>query len=98
MADLDGIFGNVPDGGIVYLSDSLNLAEVAAFSTKPYDKNLEILDYELRPTKHGHGITRDTKDEKGFIILTGIFTNGKFEPEYVFVSNDLINKYDKLGL
>ncbi|OGV34729.1 MAG: hypothetical protein A2020_00325 [Lentisphaerae bacterium GWF2_45_14] len=75
-----------PDGTFSIKIDSLNLAEAASFSTKPYDPILDATIYQLRILKNGRWLSRDPINEQGGNAL------------YVFVDNDSINYFDYLGL
>ena len=56
-----------------------------------------ISGYRYYDANMGRWINRDPKDEFGFKTQTGINRHG-FEPLYVMVGNDAINKWDYLGL
>ncbi|MFZ2656574.1 MAG: RHS repeat-associated core domain-containing protein [Victivallales bacterium] len=62
------------------------LAEIASFSTKPYDKNLDAFIYPFRILKEGRWLSRDPLGEEGGENLYG------------FVQNNSINYFDSLGL
>lgn len=62
------------------------LAAVASFSTKPYDKDLDAFLYQFRILKYGRWMSRDPMDESGGANLYGM------------AGNDAVNKWDYLGL
>jgi RHS repeat-associated protein len=63
-----------------------DLAAVASFSAKPYDKDLDAFLYQLRILKYGKWLSRDPIEEKGGANLYG------------FVGNDPVNRWDMLGM
>jgi len=75
-----------PDPKIIVKSGSKadELAEVASFSTKPYDKDMDAFIYPCRILKEGRWLSRDRIEEVGGLNL---YSTG----------NDLINKFDPFG-
>ena len=62
------------------------LAAIASFSTKPYDKYLDAFLYQMRILKDGRWMSRDPIEEQGGVNL------------YVLVNNNPVNKWDLLGM
>ena len=62
------------------------LATIASFSTKPYDKDLDAFLYELRITRLGRWLSRDPIGENGGVN------------RYGFVSNNTVSNKDYLGM
>ena len=61
------------------------LAEIASFSSKPYDMDLKALLFQKRIQRHCRWWSRDPIGEKGGVGL------------YLLTNNDTINKWDYLG-
>jgi RHS repeat-associated protein len=83
-----GRYGYSPFGEIAAQSGDMADAFTHRFSTKPFDAETGLAVYQLRPYNPplGRWITRDPIEEQDGLNL------------YVVVGNDLVNRWDVLGL